>query len=97
MNEPDRVSRIRSLLESAFLPQELRVRDDSHLHEGHAGAREGKGHYSVKIVSKAFEGRRRLECHQMIYAALEDMMQTDIHALSISAEAPRPDPGVERQ
>ena len=97
MNEPDRISRIRSLLESAFLPQELRIRDDSHLHAGHAGAREGKGHYAVKIVSRAFEGRRRLECHQMIYAALGDMMQTDIHALSISAESPRPDPGVKRE
>ena len=97
MNESDRVSRIRSLLESAFLPQELRIRDDSHLHEGHAGAREGKGHYSVNIVSKAFEGRRRLECHQMVYAALGDMMQTDIHALSISAESPRPNPGIEQE
>jgi BolA protein len=76
------------LLESAFLPQELLIRDDSHLHEGHAGAREGKGHYFVEIVSDAFEGRRRIEIHQMIYDALGDMMNTDIHALSISAEPP---------
>ena len=91
MNDTTRESRIRSLLESAFHPQELQIRDDSHLHEGHVGAREGKGHYSVRIVSKAFEGRRRLECHQMVYDALGEMMKTDIHALSISAEPPTTD------
>ena len=88
MSETNRLTRIRSLLESAFLPQELQIRDDSHLHEGHAGAREGKGHYAVWIVSKAFENRRQIERHQMVYAALGEMMKTDIHALSISAEPP---------
>ena len=87
----DRLTRIRSLLESAFAPEELQVRDDSHLHEGHVGAREGKGHYSVRIVSKAFEGRRQIECHQMIYDALGNLMKTDIHALSISATVPGTD------
>ena len=91
MADTERESRIRSLLESAFLPQELQIRDDSHLHAGHAGAREGKGHYTVRIVSQAFEGKRKVECHKMIYDALGDMMNTDIHALSISAEPPRPE------
>ena len=88
MSNPERESRIRTLLESAFSPQKLLIRDDSHLHAGHAGARDGKGHYAVTIVSEAFKNCRRIECHQMIYAALGDMMATDIHALSISASPP---------
>lgn len=91
MSNPERESRIRSLLESAFSPQQLLIRDDSHLHEGHVGAREGKGHYAVTIVADAFKGRRPIERHQMIYAALADMMTSDIHALSISATPPSTD------
>ena len=91
MANSERESRIRSLLESAFVPQELQIRDDSHLHAGHPGARDGKGHYTVRIVATAFQGKRQIECHKMIYDVLGDMMRTDIHALSMSAEAPRPD------
>jgi BolA protein len=88
VNDVDRVSRIRSLLEAAFTPIELDIQDDSHLHAGHAGAREGKGHYSVRIVSIAFQDRRPLERHRMVFEALSGMMSTDIHALKVSAQTP---------
>lgn len=82
-----RVERIRSALEAAFQPLELEVVDDSHKHAGHAGARDGRGHFSVRIVSEAFVGMPPLARHRAVYTALGEMMQTDIHALSIDALA----------
>ena len=84
----DRVARIRAALEAAFAPQSLEVVDDSHKHAGHAGARDGRGHFSVDIVSPAFAGMSPLARHRAVYAALGAMMETDIHALSIRAGAP---------
>ncbi|XQA74715.1 BolA family protein [Xanthomonas sacchari] len=81
----ERVARIRAALEAAFAPQALEVEDDSHRHAGHAGARDGRGHFNVHIVSATFAGMAPLARHRAIYAALGDMMQTDIHALSIKA------------
>jgi len=85
----DRVARIRSCLETAFAPLELEIKDDSHLHEGHAGAQSGKGHFSVIIVSTAFADTRPIDRHRMVFEALSDMMRTDIHALSVSASPPK--------
>ncbi|GHB93386.1 BolA family protein [Thermomonas carbonis] len=85
---PQRVERIRDLLASALAPQALTVTDDSHKHAGHAGARDGQGHFGVDIVSSAFAGKLPLARHRLVYAALGDMMQTDIHALSIRARTP---------
>ena len=85
---PQRVARIRALLGEALQPQRLEVADDSHKHAGHAGARGGQGHFSVDIVSAAFAGKLPLARHRLVYAALGDMMQTDIHALAIRARAP---------
>ncbi|WOS39279.1 BolA family protein [Xanthomonas rydalmerensis] len=84
----ERVARIRAALEAAFAPQALEVEDDSHRHAGHAGARDGRGHFNVHIVSAAFAGMAPLARHRAVYAALGEMMQTDIHALSIRAEVP---------
>ncbi|WP_368563681.1 BolA family protein [Pseudoxanthomonas sp. UTMC 1351] len=81
-----RVERIRNALEAAFRPSELDVVDDSHKHAGHAGARDGRGHFSVRIVSDAFAGLPPLARHRAVYTALGEMMQTDIHALSIDAK-----------
>lgn len=81
-----RVAAIRDVLEAAFTPSELEIRDDSHRHAGHAGARDGRGHFDVRIVSKAFAGMTPLARHRAVYAALGDLMTTDIHALSIRAE-----------
>lgn len=85
---PERVERIRSLLAAALAPQSLTVSDDSHKHAGHAGARGGQGHFSVDIVSAVFAGRLPLARHRLVYAALGEMMQADIHALSIRARSP---------
>lgn len=83
-----RVERIRAALESAFAPQSLEVIDDSARHAGHAGARDGRGHFDVQIVSEAFAGLAPLARHRKVYAALGEMMTTDIHALSIRAKTP---------
>lgn len=83
-----RTEAIRSRLQQRFAPLELDVRDDSALHAGHAGARDGRGHYAVRIVSTAFADLGRVERHRMVYAALGDLMQTDVHALSITALTP---------
>ncbi len=85
---PERVERIRTLLVQALAPVSLEVHDDSHRHAGHAGARGGQGHFRVDIVSAAFAGKPLLARHRLIYAALGEMMQTDIHALAIRAKAP---------
>ena len=85
---PARIERMRELLEAAFAPSLLEIADDSHKHAGHAGARGGQGHFSVEIVSAAFAGKPPLARHRLVYAALGDMMQTDIHALAIRARTP---------
>lgn len=83
-----RVVMIRERLQSAFDPVELEVIDDSARHAGHAGARDGRGHFKVRIVSTAFAGMLPLARHRAVYAALDGMMQTDIHALQIDALPP---------
>jgi BolA family transcriptional regulator, general stress-responsive regulator len=82
-----RVEAIRTALAAAFEPVELEVVDESHLHAGHEGARDGRGHFRVRVVSAAFEGMSVLQRHRAVYAALGTLMETDIHALAIRAEA----------
>ncbi|MEL6869433.1 MAG: BolA family protein [Pseudomonadota bacterium] len=84
----ERVARIDTLLRDAFAPTHLLVKDQSHLHAGHAGAQDGLGHFHVKIVSEQFRNTNRVKIHQAIYATLGEMMRTDIHALAIDASAP---------
>ena len=84
----ERVAEIERLLVSAFQPIELLVKDQSHLHAGHAGAKEGKGHFDVRIVSDQFDGCSRIARHRMVYDALGPYIETDIHALSIHAFSP---------
>ena len=84
----ERTSTIERLLADAFSPTDLLVKDQSHLHAGHAGAKEGKGHFDVRIVSDKFAGQSRINRHRMVYDALGDFMQSDVHALSITAETP---------
>ena len=84
----NRAERIRVALEHAFAPERLIVTDDSHRHVGHAGAADGRGHFSVEIVSTAFAGQPALARHRAVYAALGQMLESDIHALSIDARAP---------
>lgn len=72
----------------ALEPEELEVVDDSHHHHGHAGAQDGRGHFTVVLVSKRFAGLNTLRRHRLVYETVGDMMTTDIHALSIQALAP---------
>ena len=83
-----RAETIRSRLSAALAPTALDIEDESHRHAGHAGARDGRGHFRVRIVSAAFEGQSPLARHRAVYAALGDLMQTDIHALVIDARTP---------
>lgn len=87
MNE-DRVAMIREKLTAAFAPSDLNIEDDSAKHAGHAGARSGGGHFNVRIVAAEFSGKSLVERHRMVYAAMGDAMQSEIHALSIQAKSP---------
>ncbi|AUD78460.1 BolA family transcriptional regulator [Kangiella profundi] len=83
MDNSQRLERMQQLIQDALQPTQLEIIDDSHKHIGHAGAKEGKGHFTVVIQSEALEGKRMLQQHRAIYDALGDMMETDIHALAI--------------
>lgn len=69
-------------------PEHLEIQDDSASHAGHAGAKSGGGHYFVTIVSAAFAGQATLARHRKIYELLGDLMQHQIHAVSIKAHTP---------
>ena len=86
------MERIRERLAAALSPAALDIDDESHRHAGHAGARDGRGHFRVRIVSAAFAGKAPLARHRAVYDALGDLMQTDIHALAIDARAPEESP-----
>lgn len=90
MMPAERCETIENRLRQAFSPTSLRVIDESHKHAGHAGARDGRGHFAVEILAESFRGMAPLARHRAVYAALGELMQTDIHALSIKAEAPQP-------
>ncbi len=78
--------RIRERLK-ALAPEALELVDESALHAGHEGAKSG-GHYRLTVVSPRFAGQSTMARHRMIYEALRDLMQKEIHALSIRALAP---------
>ena len=79
---------IRQKLIAELNPQLIEIIDNSAAHAGHAGVRKGGGHYNVTIVAEAFKGKSLVQRHQLIYAALGDMMKEDIHALGINALTP---------
>lgn len=80
-----RIEMIRQRLLEKLAPQSLEIIDDSHKHAGHASAG-GMGHFTVNICASAFEGKPLLQRHRMVYDAVGDLMQTEIHALSINAK-----------
>ena len=83
----ERISRIRAALEKELAPLELHIKDDSAKHAGHAGAREG-GHFKVRLVSEAFRGKNAIQRHRLVFAAVDSLMGSDIHALNIDARTP---------
>jgi BolA protein len=83
-----RAERIQAILQQAFGAARVSVRDDSALHAGHRGARDGAGHFSVRVESQVFSGRSRLERHRLVYKALAALLPREIHALNIEAVSP---------
>lgn len=83
-----RTEMIRQRLEEALAPEMLEIEDESHLHAGHAGARDGRGHFRVMIVADAFTGHTKIARHRIVFNALSDLMRTDIHALTLQAFSP---------
>ena len=73
---------------AVLAPLSLEIEDDSHRHAGHAGARDGGGHYNLTIVAAAFAGQNTVKRHRIIYDAAGALMRGPIHALSIRAFAP---------
>ena len=84
----NRTKMIKKVLEETFSPIEIEVLDESHRHVGHLGARSGKGHFKLTIISKRFEGLPMIQRQRLVYRALASLMETDIHALSMSTLTP---------
>jgi BolA protein len=89
MNPKVRVAEIKRRLTETFDPETLGVEDEGHLHEGHEGAKDGRGHFRVLIISDAFIDKSLLDRHRMVYRALGEMMRLDIHAIAIDAWSPK--------
>ena len=85
----ERLKQIEAKLQATFNPAELTVIDESHLHAGHAGAKDGKGHFRVTIVADEFADKSMIKCHRLIFSALGNLMETDIHALTIDVSSPQ--------
>lgn len=88
MHNTERIELIKSRLTDALAPVELEIIDQSQAHIGHPGAASGAGHFAVIIVSDRFLGKSPVQRHQMVYQAVGDMMESEIHALSIQANTP---------
>ena len=78
---------IEGLLRAALNPSQIEVLDDSHLHAGHAGAREGR-HFTVRLTSSRFAGLPRLARHRLVYDSLGSLAAQGVHAMAIVARAP---------
>ena len=80
-------SEIESVLRTALAPSAIEVDDDSHLHAGHAGARQGR-HFTVRLTSARFTGLSRVARHRLVYDSLGSLADQGVHALAIVASAP---------
>ncbi len=85
----NRSTMIRERLTRELDPVELEIIDESAKHAGHAGAASGGGHFIVQIVASAFEGKSLIQRHRLVYDAMDELMQSEIHALSIQAKTPQ--------
>lgn len=81
MNNEKKIALIKKLLQEKLAPSQLTIIDDSAKHIGHAG--QGKGHFTVEIASTTFEKKTLIQCHRLVYQALDSMMEVHIHALCI--------------
>lgn len=83
-----RIQKMTALLQQALSPTTLDIQDEGPLHHGHAAASTGKGYFFVSITSQQFKGKSPVAQHQMVYGALEKMLETDIHALRLKTGVP---------
>lgn len=81
--------KIKLILSDALQPEHIEILDDSQAHASHPGAASGGGHFYLSIVADQFEGKSRIQRHQLIYQTLGEMMKQEIHALSIKAFSPK--------
>ncbi len=81
---PTRTDRIHELLTKALSPTQMTIINEDELHLGHVGAQSGGGHFALTISSPHFAGKSLIQCHRMIYQALDEMLEHDIHALKIN-------------
>lgn len=88
MDTEQRMNEMRVRLETHFDPLDMELLDEGHLHVGHAGAKDGRGHFRLRIVSSKFEGKTMIQRHRLVYQLMGDLMKTDIHALTIEAHEP---------
>jgi len=88
LNPSDRRARIEAELRERLAAVHVEVIDESHLHAGHAGAREGGGHFRAVVVSMAFEGKALVQRQRLVFDALESAMGSEIHALSMKTLTP---------
>jgi BolA protein len=80
----DRIEAIKERITTKLQPVQLDIVDESHLHAGHSG-HGGAGHFAVTITAETFNGKSLIERHRLVYLAVDDLMKTEIHALSIKA------------
>lgn len=86
LSEPgDRIALIRTRL-AALEPSTLEIEDDSHLHAGHEGSKNGAGHYRVTIVASRFVGLTTVAQHRLVYHYLQDLIPFPIHALALNTK-----------
>ena len=83
-----RKERLVERLRAGLAAEHVVVEDESALHVGHVGARGGAGHYAVVVVAAQFAGLDPLGRHRAVYAAVGDMLPSEVHALSIRAFTP---------
>lgn len=89
LSTASRADRMHAVLDAALEPQQLIITDQSHLHAGHAGAREaGETHYSVTIVAEKFRNNSRVECSRLVHKILAAEFERGLHALSLHLRAP---------
>lgn len=84
-----RVQLIEKKIKDALNPISIEIKDDSAQHIGHAGAERGAGHYSVSVTAAQFENLSKVKRHQLVYAAIQDMIPDEIHAIQIKALTPQ--------
>lgn len=92
MNTEERVAEIEKRLAELLQASQVEVIDEGHKHVGHEGAKDGRGHFRVKVASPLFSGLPTIQQHRLVYQAMGDLMQSDIHALAIEV-SPGPNPG----